>query len=112
MKEPWIALVAIFCNALAQFAMKHAGRDGIAASGGGWFSYWLLSAVAFYGLSFLLTIRVYAANPLSVASPLMVGGTFLLIVLGGWLAFGESISITKLIGIMFILSGIVILSRS
>lgn len=113
MKDPWIAVVALLCNAVAQFAMKYAGRDLDAAKGlATWLSPWLLLALAFYGLSFLLVVRVYAANPLSVASPVLAGGTFLLITLVSWLLLGESLGYQKVAGIGLIFLGIVVLTRA
>lgn len=113
MKEPWIALIAVFCNAGAQLSMKYAGRAGQGASGlAMWLSPWLLAAVTLYGLSFLLTIRVFAVNPLSVASPSMAGCTFLLITLTSWLILGEQIDVGKVAGIALIALGILVLTRN
>jgi multidrug transporter EmrE-like cation transporter len=116
MKDPWIAVIALLCNAAAQFAMKYAGRnlDATDAAKGlaMWLSPWLLVALAFYGLSFLLVVRVYAANPLSVASPVLAGGTFFLITLISWLLLGESLGYQKIAGIALIFLGIVVLTRA
>jgi multidrug transporter EmrE-like cation transporter len=112
MKEPWIALIAVFCNAGAQLTMKYAGRAGQGASGlAMWLSPWLLAAIVLYGLSFLLTVRVFAVNPLSVASPSMAGCTFLLITLVSWLILGEQMGAQKVAGIALIFLGIFILTK-
>jgi multidrug transporter EmrE-like cation transporter len=112
MKDPWIAIIALLCNAGAQFAMKYAGRNMEATKGlTMWMSPWLLVALAFYGLSFLLVVRVYAVNPLSVASPVLAGGTFFLITLTSWLLLGESLGYQKIAGIGLIFLGIVVLTR-
>jgi len=114
--DPWIALVAVLCNASAQVAMKYAGRVGMEGSNGttgglaAWLSPWLLAAVALYGMSFLLTMRVFANNALSVASPLMAGLTFCCIALASWLLLGESMDVRKIGGIALILAGIVTLT--
>ncbi len=111
MNEPLIALVAVLCNASAQLAMKFAGRAGVEGGGlAAWLSPWLLGAVVLYGMSFLLTMRVFARNELSVASPLMAGLTFGCIVLASWLILGESIDARKLGGIALILAGIAALT--
>src|SRR5688572_2921797 len=103
MKEPLIALVAVLCNASAQLAMKYAGRDQqIERTVASWLSPWLISAVVLYGLSFLLTIRVFTANPLSVASPAMAGCTFFLIALASYFLLGEGLGYQKLLGIALI----------
>jgi multidrug transporter EmrE-like cation transporter len=113
MKDPWIAVVALLCNAAAQFAMKYAGRNPDAVKGlAMWLSPWLLTALVFYGLSFLLVVRVYAVNPLSVASPVLAGGTFFLITLISWLLLGESLGYQKIAGIGLIFLGIVVLTRA
>ncbi|HJU70984.1 MAG TPA: SMR family transporter [Paucimonas sp.] len=113
MNEPWIALIAVLCNAGAQLSMKYAGAapqpmDSIAF----WLSPWLLAAIALYGLSFLLMVRVFAVNPLSIATPVMAGCTFLLVTLAGWLLLGESLGYQKLAGIGCIFFGIVLLARA
>lgn len=113
MNEPLIALVAVLCNVGAQISMKYAGRTGIEASGlAAYLSPWLLAALVLYGLSFLLTIRVFAVNPLSVASPVMAGCTFLLITLSSWLVFSEGLGLQKIAGIALIFLGILVLTRS
>lgn len=109
-------MVAVLCNASAQVAMKYAGRVGMDGTNGGlgglaaWLSPWLLAAVALYGMSFLLTMRVFANNALSVASPLMAGLTFCCIALASWLLLGETMDVRKIGGIALILAGIVTLT--
>lgn len=119
MNDPLIALLAVLCNASAQVAMKFAGRAGLSDAEAAvdtssrllaWLSPWLLASVALYGLSFLLTIRVFANNALSVASPLMAGLTFFCIVMASWLVLGETMDVRKIGGILLILTGIVMLT--
>ncbi len=113
MKDPWIALIAVMCNVGAQLSMKYAGREQQVTKGlAMWLSPWLLWAVMLYGVSFLLTVRVVAVNPLSVASPAMAGCTFLLITLASWLLLGEGLGYQKMMGIALIFMGIVLLTRS
>lgn len=113
MKEPWIALIAVICNVGAQLSMKYAGQEQQAAKSlAMWLSPWLISAVMLYGVSFLLTVRVVAVNPLSVASPAMAGGTFLLITMASWLLLDEGMGTQKIVGIALIFMGIVLLTRS
>lgn len=113
MKEPLIAAIAVLCNVGAQLAMKYDGRVEQTEKSFmmALLSPWLLGAVTLYGLSFLLTVRVFAVNSLSVASPTMAGSTFLLITLSSWLLLGETLSAQKLIGIVLIFLGIVVLTR-
>jgi len=65
-----------------------------------------------YFLASLVWFRVVAYEPLSIAYPLLVGLTFILVTSGAVLAFGESISLQKLIGLSTILTGILIASTS
>jgi multidrug transporter EmrE-like cation transporter len=112
MNAPWLALIALLCNAGAQLSMKYAGGETRAENG--WamlLSPWTLMALSLYGLSFLVVIRVYAVNPLSVAAPILTGGTFLLITLASWLLLGENIGLQKIAGIGLIFAGIVVLAR-
>jgi multidrug transporter EmrE-like cation transporter len=113
MQQPLLALVAVICNVAAQLCAKHAGQGMQLEKGfSTWISPWLMVAVALYGVSFILMVRVYAVNPLSIASPAMAGGTFLLVTLTSAFLLGESMSMQKLAGILLIFIGIVLLSRS
>ncbi|HZW23313.1 hypothetical protein [Noviherbaspirillum sp.] len=113
MKEPLIALIAVLCNVIAQLSVKQAGTTGAAGTGWqSWLSPWLFGAVFLYGLAFVLMVRVYAVNPLSVASPTMAGGTFLLVALASWLLLGEGMGVQRIAGIFLIFLGIYVLTRS
>lgn len=113
MKEPLIALIAVLCNVLAQLSAKHAGQAGNLGQGlQHWLSPSLFAAVVLYGLAFVLMVRVYSVNPLSVASPAMAGGTFLLIALASSLLLGEALGLQRVAGIVLIFLGIVVLVRS
>ena len=69
-----------------------------------------IGAVALYGLSFLLTVRVSAVNPLSIASPAMAGCTFLLIALASSVVLHEAMGLQKLLGMGLIVIGIVLVT--
>lgn len=113
MKEPLIALIAVLCNVFAQLSAKQAGHAGAAGTGlQSWLSPWLLVAMGLYGVAFVLMVRVYAVNPLSVASPAMAGGTFLLIALASWFLLGEGLGVQRIAGISLIFLGIYLLTRS
>ena len=111
MNAPLIALLAVLCNVAAQLAMKFAGRDGAATTGlAAWLSPWLPGAVALYAVSFLLTVRVFAVNPLSVASSAMAGATFVLIALASTVLLHEAMGLQKLLGMGLILLGILLVT--
>lgn len=113
MNQPLIAVIAVCCNVGAQLAMKYAGRGNVSADSlAFWLAPGLIGAVVLYGLSFLLTIKVFAANPLSVASPIMAGGTFFLIAMASSVVLGETMGIQKVAGIAVIFIGIVLLMRA
>ncbi len=110
MNAPLIALFAVVCNVGAQLAMKFAGRGTAATGLAAWLSPWLIGAVVLYGVSFLLTVRVFAVNPLSVASPAMAGCTFLLIAVASSTVLHEAMGLQKLLGMGLILIGIVLVT--
>ncbi|MDP4028811.1 MAG: SMR family transporter [Gallionella sp.] len=104
MKEPLIVLLAVLCNVGAQVALK---RNADTST---YFSPWVIFALALYGASFFLTIRVLAVNALSVASPVMAGATFLLIAMAAVTLFGESLPLAKIAGMTLIVAGIALLA--
>lgn len=116
MNLPWIALIAVCCNAFAQVMMKLAGnaieQDAGARGLWAWADPLLLAAIVLYGSSFLLTVKVFAANNLTVAGPLMAGGAFIMVAMLGVMALGESVTLQRALGMALILSGIVVLGRS
>lgn len=111
MKEPLLILLAVLCNAGAQIALKAGAADEM-SNWRSWLTPGILSGLTLYGVSFVLTVRVYAVNALSVISPLMAGAIFVLISVAARLLFGEHFSLGKSAGILLILAGIMLLSRS
>lgn len=108
-----LAVVAVLCNVGAQLAIKQAGVR-VTLGGGGllaWLDPVLALAVMLYGLSFLLTVKVYAVNPLTIAAPVMAGGTFVLIAIAGTWLLGETPGLTRLAGMALIFAGIVLIVR-
>ena len=98
-----LALLAVVLNVAAQLALKLAN--------GNLMSWQLASALVFYCASFLLTLKIYAVNALSLAAPLMAGLTFVLTPLAAVLILGEQLGGGRLLGIGLILAGILVLSR-
>ncbi len=106
MQQPTLVVLAILLNVGAQVSIKFAGQQGPAQTlWGQLFSPWLVGAVALYGLSFLLTVRIYSVNSLSVAAPFMAACTFMLIYLLGYLLFSEPITLAKSAGLGLIVIG-------
>lgn len=106
-----LALAAVFCNVAAQIAMKWASSGQPISSWRDYFSFWILFAVAAYGASFLLTVKVFSSNALSLAGPLMAGLTFVSVAVAGHFIFQESIGLQRMLGIAAILGGVFLLTK-
>lgn len=107
MKDPLIVLLAVLCNVAAQVALK---RNASGTAEVEYLSPWVVLALGLYGASFFLTIRVLAANALSVASPVMAGATFLLIAMAAATLFGEQLPPARIAGMTLIVAGIALLA--
>jgi len=66
--------------------------------------------VFLYALASLIWFHVISTEPLSVAYPLLVSLTFVFVTLGAIFIFHEALNMTKFVGIIIILIGIIILS--
>lgn len=105
----WIT-VAVLCNAGAQIALKAGATTNPSLKS--FISPWLVAGVVLYGISFVVTVRIYADHPLSVISPLMAGAIFVLICLASAVFFDEPLSPYKVAGITLIIAGIALLTRA
>lgn len=110
MKTLWI-IAAVACNAGAQVALKF-GADAGLDRWQSWLSPAILGGLFLYAISFVLTVRVYADFPLSVISPLMAGGIFVLVTLTSALLFAEPVTLLKSAGMCCIVAGIFLLAKS
>jgi undecaprenyl phosphate-alpha-L-ara4N flippase subunit ArnE len=78
----------------------------------------LFSQVRFlagFGLYFLASVvwfRVVATEPLSVAYPVLVSCTFVLVTVGAVVLFREPLGLRQVLGLVVILAGIVLVSSS
>jgi multidrug transporter EmrE-like cation transporter len=106
--QTFLVIVAILLNVAAQVTIKQAGGNAARPLFEQVTSPWLLMAVALYGVSFILTVRIYAANPLSIAVPFMASCTFVLINLFGYLLFAEPITLAKSGGLVLIVAGMIL----
>lgn len=68
--------------------------------------------IVLYGFATLVWIRIISIEPLSVAYPILVSITFLLVTLGSAFLLKETVTVSKIIGFLLIISGIVILSHN
>ena len=63
-----------------------------------------------YFLAAVVWFRVVATEPLSLAYPMLVSLTFIMVTAGAVLLFGEPFSLRKVVGLAIILTGIAIVS--
>ena len=68
--------------------------------------------IILYAITTLVWIRILATEPLSVAYPVLVSITFLLVTIGGTIIFRETLNAYKIFGLLVIITGIIIVSRS
>ncbi len=68
--------------------------------------------IIMYGMATLVWIKILSNEPLSVAYPILVSITFMLVTLGAVVIFKETLNIHKILGLLIILSGIIIISRT
>ena len=111
MKPLYWVILAVLCNVSAQVALK-LGASTELTRWQTWLSPAIITGLVFYGISFILTLRIYADYPLSIISPLMAGAIFMLISLASALFFAEPVTVQKIGGIALIVAGIALLSRA
>ena len=108
-KLAFVAL-AVILNVVSQLLIKSVMRSVSAVGLGGlvrvFFTPPILFAVALYGLSFLLTMKVFQAFPLARVVPVMAGSTFVLVALFSTRWFGEAMYFSNWLGILIIVCGI------
>jgi multidrug transporter EmrE-like cation transporter len=68
----------------------------------------ILSAYAAALIASFAWLYVVTKLHLTVAFPIYIGVTFVMVLLGGWLFLSESLTTTKLVAVFLILSGIVL----
>lgn len=72
---------------------------------------WLWAAMFCYGISILLWMAVLSKVEVSYAYPFLSIG-YVVAAIVGWQFFGESLSLTRIAGILIICVGVVLISRS
>lgn len=68
----------------------------------------ILSAYVAALLASVAWLYVVTKLPLTVAFPIYIGVTFVMVFLGGWFILSETLSVTKIIAVLLIFSGIVL----
>lgn len=122
LSETTLILTSVLLGAAGQIAFK-LGASNPALAGqlnvGNWQGFFLRAALSpgillgltLYGLSTLLWLMMLARSELSYAYPFISIG-FVVTLLYGWLALGEAISLTRVVGVALIIAGVVAVSRS
>ena len=114
----WLVAIAAMNAAISSFLLRHSIDQAGGFSFNGQTFHTLarsplfLIGVCLYGLAGLLWFRVLATEQLSIAYPLLVSLTFVLVTCGAILFFGENLTIAKLTGLGLILSGIALVAKA
>jgi len=67
----------------------------------------------FTGVAEIFYLSMYSKNaPITVGNPLVVGGTIVITVILGMIILKEPMSAAKIAGIIFVITGLVLLTRS
>ena len=115
-----LILTGVLLNALAQLALK----QGATAISGITFSMknilpialqvifnpWIFGGLTLYAISVVLWILALSRVEVSYAYPMLSIG-YILVAFAGWAFFNESLSLTKLAGIVVIMLGVILISR-
>lgn len=116
-----IALLSVLLNAAAQLFLK-AGTNVVGTVSFGDANTintllniarvpWFWAGFACYGISLFTWIATLSRLPVSVAYPLVSIG-YVVNALAAWWLFGESLTMQKLIGVGFIIIGVILVSTT
>lgn len=114
----WLALVlGIVSNALASILVKIAGEAGESNVQSMRLlnfpiNFLTLAGVFFYGVAFVAYAVSLRQLPLHVAQPIMTSGAILIVALYAFTISKETPSISSLLGVLLIVSGVVTLTLS
>jgi multidrug transporter EmrE-like cation transporter len=119
----WLLLLGgVALNAAAQLLLKAATRtSGVLVSDSGVLSWSAIAQLArayplwiglsFYGVSVVLWLGALSRVPVSVAYPMLSAGYVVNAIAAAFL-FGEALSLSKTVGIVLIIAGVVVLARA
>ncbi len=115
----WILILLSSLFAVGANLTLRAGLDRAGGFSGGILQFFLLFkeplfdiGLVFYALATVLWLRVLSSEPLSIAYPILVSITFILVTVSASLLFNESLNFFKILGIVCILIGILIMGQS
>ena len=116
-----IALLSVLLNAAAQLFLKAGTKVVGTVSFGDANTFntllniarvpWFWAGFACYGISLFTWIATLSRLPVSVAYPLVSIG-YVVNALAAWWLFGESLTMQKLIGVGFIIIGVILVSTT
>ncbi len=69
-----------------------------------------IGGIILYGLSFILYMWLIAKNDLGYIIPLTTALVYIIIFVASYLVFRETFTITKILGVTFIISGLILLN--
>jgi len=112
----WFTLIfGILSNATASILIKKAGE--VLSLGGILknplnllFNLNLVLGILFYVMALLFYIMALKEFPLHIAHPILTSGSIALVSVCAFLFFNEPLSFCKIVGILFILTGVVFLT--
>ena len=108
--------VALTLNASANLLMKM-GADRLGAfEGPGMIkgvltNYFLVGGVVLFGLNILFYVAALTRMNLSIAYPVMMAGGVLIVVSVSVLYFREALTLTQILGILFLMTGLVLVTH-
>lgn len=107
----WVFLgIAIFFNSLGNILIKenakqnHAGFDEF-------FNLFFLCAILFFGMNLIAYSKAQATLPLPIAYSILIGGSFVVILIYDHLFFQEVYDLSNIFGMLLIIIGIILLVR-
>ncbi|MGL4998538.1 MAG: EamA family transporter [Cetobacterium sp.] len=74
------------------------------------FNSYFIGGLFLYGISTILWIKILENTSISIAYPIM-GLSYVLVMIGAYFIFNEPINISKIIGITFIIIGVVFIAK-
>jgi len=115
-----LILVSVFLGAIGQVLVKY-GATGLQLNFGGKYlvesifsilkNMPVMCGIISYGVSFLLWIKVLSKVELSYAYP-MVSIGYIITMIFSYFLFKENISFIRLLGVFFIIIGVILIARS
>ena len=105
---------AAICNNIALLLLKIAGKNIVLTENLFLFiqknGLFIFGGALFYGIAFILTIKILADNTFLTAVPTFMGINFLVTIIISLVFFKESMALQSLIGICFICLGVWLIS--